>query len=240
MSRLRLSVTDLGPAQPIGLPPNSIGQLAEAWGGSGNWRAVWGDIEYLASRLFEVEGSQNQESGEIHRRWHHLVLAVGNFKRQAGMIEPTQLAPRGSRGVSARPTELTIPETTAVVRRDVPSTWQALTAIPGIGVPTATTLLSALWPGHHVIIDRRDVTAAVGLGPGSGWLGAPFDGAWLPDSLAWDWYEWLRSSIRATPGFTMVEIERSLYQLDRRIRSRLSSPWSWSDYRPTALEGLSP
>jgi hypothetical protein len=34
----------------------------------------------------------------------------------------------------------------------------------GIGLPTATTLLSALFPGSHVIIDRRATKAAIGRG----------------------------------------------------------------------------
>jgi hypothetical protein len=236
VQKLRISTIDLGAAGPVDLPAQSIGMLAASWGGSGNWAAIWKDIEYLAERVFEVEHAHGPHGPEVRRQWHHLLLAVGNFKRQAGMIEPATVASDEPSKRPSRPSELRLPGTCARLDRDDPSTWPSLTAIPGLGVPTATTLLSALWPGHHTIIDRRDITAAVGLGRRSGWIGQALDKAWLPETLDWEWYEWLRSSIDATPGYTMVQVERALYQLDRLTRPALGMSWKWSEYRSAALD----
>jgi len=48
-------------------------------------------------------------------------------------------------------------------------------------VPTATTLLSALFPGSHVIIDTRATRAAIGVGTGARWDVTGLNDHELPD-----------------------------------------------------------
>jgi hypothetical protein len=85
---------------------HDVQQLAKLWGkpagesqvSRDDWLRAWRNISPLARRLFETLGPEGRCDPET---FHHLLLAVGTFKRQAGDIHlPVDLAdiaagPRG-------------------------------------------------------------------------------------------------------------------------------------------------
>lgn len=66
-------------SKPRSLGRREVEHLSEAWGNDRLWR----DVLALADRFWESEGDLRLDS------WHHLLLAVGNFKRQARVEPPT-------------------------------------------------------------------------------------------------------------------------------------------------------
>jgi hypothetical protein len=75
-----------------------VRRLEALWGkpagkgriGRDNWLRAWRNIRVLASRLLDGLDPQGRCDPET---FHHLVLAVGNFKRQAGDVHlPIDLA----------------------------------------------------------------------------------------------------------------------------------------------------
>ena len=148
------------------------------------------------------------------------------------------------------PFKITIPGSpagTANVTCEDQDTWSHLTEIPGLGVPTATAVLAALWPDKHMIIDLRDTRRRSGSEQApSGTLTA----SKTPNSPTverapyWDLYgNWLRPKVLATATAISGrprDVEKALYQLDRHVRSRLPKHgWTWSDYRNEAQTQLS-
>jgi hypothetical protein len=232
----RIKPSELGKATAVASPEDWLLRLSLRWGtgDEASWKPIWEDIEYLADRF--LAGAE-ELSPAVDSAWHHLLLAVGNFKRQAPITPTITLTPTAW---AARPDRLNgffIPGSGSWVQQEEPETWPHLTdGIKGLGVPTATTLLSALWPGSHMILDRRDIRAAVGIGPAKSWKGRELDDAWLPDLYDWEWYSWLRDSIFATEGLDAVMVERALYVLDRTTQSRLGDNWKWHEYSERADE----
>jgi hypothetical protein len=165
-------------------------------------------------------------------------MAVGNFKRSAGHIFPEGL-PDPSPGFVAPPNFVIPGLPRSIVVRDTPASWRNLTEVSGLGVPTATTLLSALWPGYHVIIDIRASRAAVGVTAGARWDTTNRDHCALPlrnsKEEYWTFYGWYRPIVVASTSRRVqpVQVERALYVLDGRTMRRLPSgrDWTWSDYR---------
>jgi hypothetical protein len=126
--------------------------------GREDWLRTWQNITVLASRLFDTVDSQGRSDAET---FHHLLMAVGNFKRQAGDIHlPVDFAGSVSK---QRPKSLMLPGDLGRLECDKVAAWQRLKGIPGLGIPTASCLLAALWPDSHVIMDVRDRRAAIGL-----------------------------------------------------------------------------
>ncbi|MDX6584605.1 MAG: hypothetical protein QOI10_3789 [Solirubrobacterales bacterium] len=210
---------------------------ADAFGDTG--KALWADCARLADRFWGMPEGQ-----ERLVTWHHLLMAVGNFKRQtpihigAGLTEFADELP-------ARPRDVVVPGGPRRARDDV-TTWRALTDLPGLGVATATTLLSALWPGEHVIIDRLAWRAAVGLRASEGLSSrgvAPESGKHLPEVTWGDYVEYL-SWVRATArveGVKPQEVERTLYQLPRKIPESKSRSWKqYGDLLRAECEGTRP
>jgi hypothetical protein len=96
-----MTADDLG--QPVVLSFRTTGddgrlaldlqQLAALWGGPAgqsrvgrdDWLRAWRNIGVLASRLFDTLDPLRRCDPET---FHHLLLAVGNFKRQAGIHVP--------------------------------------------------------------------------------------------------------------------------------------------------------
>lgn len=228
LDRLR-AVTELP------LSPNAITALSAAWGGENAVRA-WSDIEWVAQQ-FMNRASSHQVDATI--TWHHLVVAVGNFKRSTGRNYPANL-PLPSPGFQAQD-KFTIPAHSLDVYAGATESWRHLTdAVYGFDVPTATALLSAVWPGQHVIIDRRDTVAAVGLTT-TQWNSEGYEDAKLPPrkpySAYWDLYEWLLPLIRAAAiGVAPVNVERALYVLDIKVRKNLppKGNWKWRQYAELA------
>src|ERR1700722_4016930 len=87
---LWIKVADLNAAAPIALPANDIRRLAADWGTDEDLNA-WDNILTLADEFFEF--SQGPVRQQALRRWHDLVLAVGNYKRQTGRIKAPRFAP---------------------------------------------------------------------------------------------------------------------------------------------------
>lgn len=152
----------------MSLTADAVDALCGEWRDAGRWE----EIRALADRVWSSGNT------DLSIRWSHLVLACGNFKRQGG----TRLVPlSGMRGTGAasRRTELKLPTPSGpcVVSRDSLDSWRELArSIPGLGVPTMTTVLSALWPGVHVIADRLAVAAAVVIvGTSESWEATPAD-----------------------------------------------------------------
>lgn len=141
----------------------AIAALSATWDDGGRWD----DIQVLGDLAW-------QEPAPRRREWHHLVMAVGNFKRQRGRrLRPASPLP-GSVRADGRPDvrgdafeylrrdgELDV-----VTREDLDS-WERLEQnLPGAAVATTTTLLASLWPDHHLVLDWRVLAALIGLSPG--------------------------------------------------------------------------
>lgn len=211
---------------------------------------VWPNILWVAEQFWQAQSDGTED--ERLQTWHHLVMSVGNFKRQGGtQICLLEAVPVGkSPPISDDRREacrVRLMSGDVVLQRDEPSTWARLNEVKGLGVATATTLLSALWPGAHAIMDRRDLNATVGLN-----LAAMVDPEGIdPDSrkgiqVSWNWYPWLRERLLskaeelrvADPEIRLVEVERALYTLDGRVeRVKGGPPYSWSEYA-TALDAV--
>src|SRR5260370_39984236 len=85
MSRLVPGVLPLAGVQ--------VTRLAANWVLTGHWRQAWSDIERLAQRFLECDPDENAMATLA---WHHLLLAVGNFKRRGGLIVPARLGNPGA------------------------------------------------------------------------------------------------------------------------------------------------
>lgn len=111
---------------------------------------LWVDIEKLATRFVSLAPGGGADAAVA---WHHFVLAVGNFKRQAPIHPALGRIDVANDGGDA-PEVLRVPETFGTLRRDDPETWATLTLIDGVQTATATAILAALWPHHHFILDE--------------------------------------------------------------------------------------
>jgi hypothetical protein len=162
-------------------------------------------------------------------------MTAGNFKRQAPISLPSlpDIAD-AVRSVGDRVRfAIEVDGKPKTVECDKPESWEQLTDIPGIAVATATTILSALWPGRHVIADRRDVGAAIGLAYDEAFReGLLKSAGYQGEIVSWSRYRWLRPKViaKATAiGVEPVAVERALYEIDLATRSDGGTPWH--DYR---------
>lgn len=221
------------------LSANQITTLSKDWEGQVG-RRTWTDIQWIAQQFL----SHSSRGGAQYTvAWYHLVMAVGNLKRSTGPIYPEHLPFPDE--TFEPPLNFTIPGTGLVVEVADSQSWRSLTTIRGLGVPTATTLLSAVWPGYHVILDRRDAVAAVGVATEL-WNPTGFEDAKMPDrdtyDQYWDFYEWFLATVKATARDEVepVNVERALYMLDIKVRKDLpkKGKWQWSQYRDRAVEVL--
>ncbi len=213
---------DAGAVLPLGR--EQIVDWAAAFSADGRMR--WEDCIRLADRFW-----MTPEDPDRHVAWHHLLMAVGNFKRQSPIHLSGLLVPLLDTS-SPRPAEVAVPPGQSRLSRDTRQTWSTLTDIRGIGIATATTLMSALWPGTHVIIDRRAWTAAVGLQASEGLTtgqATPDGRKRLPD-ITWEDYGDYLAWVQATAGANAIEpraVERTLYVLGNEPES---ASRSWKEY----------
>lgn len=170
-------------------------------------------------------------------------MSVGNFKRQTP-IHVGECLGHLSEGLPNPPPAVDVPGGGWLARDDT-STWKALTDIRGLGVATATTLLSALWPGEHVVIDRFAWSAAVGRRASEGLNSRgidPEDSGKLPE-IAWGNYEEYLSWVLATGNEQEVEprdVERTLYRLGAKVRGEAGRSWkAYGDVLKQRLGDLS-
>jgi hypothetical protein len=203
---------------------------------------LWADIVALAEDVWTTAAGPSQG---FQRNWHHFLMAVGNFKRQTPVFVPgprinalnqgapvvgrTQLVvPVGIgfytlvQGANAQPATTYWPTTN----------WAAWTAhVHGFGTPTATTALSALWPGSHVIVDVRDLRATIGLLVANGSNVVPGNSNQGVDT-DWDEYGWFRQLLveeAVRLEVTLLELERALFLGDQLV-PRAFGTRSWTAY----------
>src|SRR4051812_45535684 len=95
---------------PLGIAGDRLQALAYKWPDHG----LWDDILWLAS-IACAPGSEAARAA----RWHHLLMAVGNFKRPTGRrLWPTRLTPRGRLTLSPNSPRLAVPGTSVTFERD--------------------------------------------------------------------------------------------------------------------------
>jgi hypothetical protein len=171
-------------------------------------------------------------------------MSVGNFKRTAGHIGPGVDFQHGKRRSDA--TSFSIPSHPdyGTVGMEDAASWPALTKLPGLGIPTASAVLAAIWPSRHLFCDIRVARAAVALVNGGRWINTPLDDGYLPDQFDWDFYQWVRSAALAqtTNAVSLLLVERGLYILDSWTLDGLGDDWTengkWSDYATEATAVL--
>jgi hypothetical protein len=179
------------------------------------YETLWRDVQWAADRVHRAVGT------DCRWRWHHLLLTAANFKAQMPVF-PAQLPPLPVAGASFERDDtlnVPVPSGTIMLRSEDPHTWQELSEhVRGLGVARTTTVLSALWPGRHVIADWRALSAAAALiGARKGWSGVPVEPN-RTDRLDVDWktYSWYRRAVlecAAQERLQPVCVERALYRL---------------------------
>ncbi len=210
------------PSELPGLTASRASALAGTWDDGG----LWEDVRWLARRCW-----LSDDATPISLRWHHLVLAVGNFKRQSGRrLRPCRI--NGIEQPTHVPNERFSLPSGLVVYRDNMDTWQQLaSALPGAALATTTTLLAALWPEHHFIFDWRVQAAAdalrieAGLAP-SGCTELEIASGKRPPPDFND-YATVRGWLQ-TIGCPLETSERALYRLSQMVPSVRGR--SWPDY----------
>jgi hypothetical protein len=208
-------------------------KLAAEWEDDG----LWDDVAWLGEHFWAAGDAIDRAV-----RWHHVVLAVGNFKRpRARWLCPSRL--EGIPG--AQPTVASSFETPAGLRvdRDDRASWESLrSSLAGADVSTTASLLAALWPSHHFVFDWRVRVAASGLRlaanlePCPGVKPSITGGESSP--LDFDDYLPVRGWLQ-TLDPPLVVSQRALYRLSRKAGSEPSRPWSeYSQVLVSILESI--
>jgi hypothetical protein len=224
------------PSNPADLIPSplqqlSVGDVADL---AARFAAVAMDADLrTVANAFAEAVMHSRSAPVIEQRWHHLLMTAGNFKRQAPINLGFQLQPVAP--VPCPPFLLpggppSLPMITSTCG------YEALDDITGIGVPTATTILSVLWPDEHLIVDRFDIYATVGLALArrSGPVPQAALKAWTQGTISWGDYEWFRSTVNQTrrrfhPGdVSLLHLEKALFQLYQLVppATRKSDQWA--------------
>jgi hypothetical protein len=209
----------------LGVPAERIRALGGTWDDGG----LWDDILWLA--LLARAASDDRER---RMRWHHLVMAVGNFKRQSGRrLRPPYISPADDFTSAARADHFNGPDDLTVSRDDADS-WQRLEdSLPGAATATTTTLLAALWPDSHLILDWRVLATVAGLGlvvGGENNLDLVTPGGREPLLPALDLYSRVRTLliVKSTgAGVPLRTSERALYLISKAINGRGTT---WAEY----------
>lgn len=195
-------------------------KLAAGWDDGG----LWDDVAWLGEDFWSATDPADRAV-----RWHHLVLAVGNFKRpQARWLRPCRL-----QGIRRQQADVTTSyETPAGLHldRDAQASWELLRrSLGGADVSTTSGVLAALWPSHHFMFDWRVRDAAsglrlvAGLEPCNGVKPSIAGGEAAP--LDFEDYIRVRAWLQAV-GPPLVVSQRALFCLSREAESDESRPWS--------------
>ena len=220
----------MNPRTPLpGFDGVAIEQLARGWRDGG----LWADIDWLASRFWSAHGTARSVA------WHHLVMSVGNFKRQPGRRLRPSLERPPTAATTERPQSFVPPGTDTRIAVDDPVTWRALcSALPGAAVATTTTLLAALWPDEHFVFDWRVHSAATALR-----VAAHLDAGGVDPAsssakpLTFDDYERVRAWLVETAsieGLPLAALERALYLLSQKTPLSATAR-TWSEYADAVL-----
>lgn len=212
--------------------PDVVRRANEKWARSTS--ILWTPIEALAANLRAV--SSGQDDPRLTRNaWAALLMAVGNFKRQAPIrIDWEPVAP-GSR-ISpqlTKPSSIPWPFAagSASIDEEGAQTWELIDKLQGVGTATATTMLAALWPRSHAVFDVRAHNAAVGLSIAlNGQIPPHATGVTLDDAESlvqnWDAYGWYRGRLTDwSDGKDLSRIERTLFELDQAL-SDWTTEWT--------------
>ena len=207
--------------------------LAAEWDDGG----LWEDVAWLGEQFWAAT-----DPAERAVRWHHVVLAVGNFKRpQSRWLRPCRLKELPGRKPQFGASFET-PEGLRVARDDLAS-WECLrSSLTGADVSTTTALLAALWPAHHFVFDWRVRAAAsglriaAGLDPCPGVKPAIAGGESSP--LDFEDYTLVRAWLQAVDS-PLVVSECALYRLSKKAGSESGRPWSeYSQVLVSILESV--
>jgi hypothetical protein len=195
--------------------------------------ALWEDVQRVADRVHATSGNQRAWA------WHHLLLAVANFKTQATLFPPG-LLPAPETISLQREDVLVVPMATGTLelRAEDAATWTQLLQLKGLREPRATTVLSALWPGRHIIMDWRALSAALALaGARLGWSSSAVD----PSSTrrakdSWESYAWYRDTVLRAASQAEERpliVERALWRVGRKAPGM-----TWAKYASQVEERL--
>jgi len=211
-----------------GVAAVDISRWASRWNDTG----LWSDVLLLADRVWGASAADERVLA-----WHHLLMAVGNFKRQGGrrIMPAVDLPP--ARPVSRTQTFDT--PTGMAVNVEALTDWQRLQAsLVGIATPTCTTLLAALWPGDHFVFDWRVRAVASGVLRTNGFAACPSieaAGQRQPGPVTMEDYHYVRAGLRSS-DLDLVTSERAFYEISRAmtpVRGR-----TWEAYGAAVLEML--
>lgn len=183
----------------------------------------------LAERFKKIASDDSQAA---RLAWHHLVLAVGNFKRQAP-IHLERLPGTLSDDPSEHSPTVWIPEDGGFTlhaddERLPERTWDRLLCGRGIETATATAILAALWPQRHVIFDVwvANVANAIHADDDGSYPGRP---AALPYSM--DGYRMALPMFRELAEryrVPLLFIERASFVLAKKLGNDQNR--TWQDY----------
>jgi hypothetical protein len=203
------------------LDDRTVQRLADRWNDTG----LWNDVLRLADHFWSCPDGD-------HATWHHLLLSVGNFKRQGGARLQIRMPDNDLAGVDRRD-RFWVPGLESPVELAVEDycSWNELAVhISGLGVATTTTLLAALWPGRHVIFDQRVHWAVTGLRAAAGLPTEPPIEPRSSTALKRTFFSyrkargWIFDTAEAT-GKDPVVVERALYELARAVSSVKGRTW---------------
>lgn len=191
--------------------------------------ATWSWVEHAAAGVWASSDSEMRREAVVA-----LLCAVGNFKRQTpislGLEAPGVTAPRRSTSI-----ELPGLESPVVVDR-YPQSAGALTRVDGIGTATATAVLSALFPGHHAIMDVRSAPVAAAWARALA-VAAPgphhddSSPAVVSDDDYANWYHGVVHALGLEAGVGVRAIERVCFL----ARVATSGYGSWDDFANTLV-----
>ncbi len=185
----------------------------------------WSWVERAAAWVWSSPDSEQKREAVVA-----LLCAVGNFKRQAPISLGLE-APEVT--TSQRSASIELPgilETPAIVDGS-PQSVGVLTRVDGIGTATATTVLSALFPEHHAIMDVRSapVAAAWARALAIGAPGPHHDDSWpalVSDDDYAGWYHGVIHAMALEAGVDVRAIERVCFL----ARVNTSGYPSWDDF----------
>lgn len=208
----------------LGVPLEKIYSYADVWWDGG----LWDDILWLAHRAWTAP-----EDDERRTRWHHLVMAVGNFKRQNGRrLRPARIGTVPA-PTFTRPDRFCVPDGPEVLRDDAGSWMRLQQSLGGAATATTTTILAALWPDSHHILDWRVLAAVTGLGILAGGdenlgLADADSRSQLQPTL--DQYARVRElllTLGNKAGVPVGTLERALYLMSRAVQGK---GMTWAEY----------
>lgn len=205
-------------------------ELGADWSDGG----LWNDVLWLSLRSWEAT-----DEAQRRERWHHLLMAVGNFKRQRGRrIHPPSVSPVDELTFAPRAGPYDVPGVGPIDPENL-DRWLKL-GVDGLGAATLTTLLAALWPDRHHILDWRVLAAASALTLGSsrdlGFVSGDHSNRLDPDVTCH--YPAVRALLRDAVDecqcLTLTTVERALYRLTQEVGNKPGR--SWHEYRDALLQ----